>query len=473
MQGLPRWFGLWIGIFTLAAAAVFAETVASAAEPAWQEVAIAEAGLTFSAPGAVEKKTEENRTTYVLQADEGESVFEVSIMPLADPAAFRSKWATALDAMRDGAVTNLKGKLLDEMPVDFAGLTGREVLIKSPAGYLVRLRIHLVDKWLVMIEVVTSDKSTVSPAMISKFFGSLKVVERAAAPAVARTSPTGATHAAFIDGLAARDGKGLYAMMHPELQVLLDPPLFQAFLEIVAEQLGPVVTKSTDDIRFFTEESATSKTVRGTDKVGFKNGTYEVKTTVTDGQLSGFNLAAPQLSKLDQLLYEYLNKLRGTENEKLRAVAEFYANQGSTFIQTLFTKGAKAAYDLLDPRVQAQLPFEKVAPDLERVRTSYAPIGKIELETIRFIADAEMNFEEMDITVSLERIGKKPAMVEFSYKFDGFRAVMIGYSFKQDVDLTAPPAAPAPVAPPVPAAPVPAPPKSSEVKPSIKPPVVD
>ena len=96
------------------------------------------------------------------------------------------------------------------------------------------------------------------------------------------------------DALAAGDAAALYRMMHPELKAMIDPPLMQAFVAIVAAELGPVTEKKTDALRYLTEESPTTKIIRGTDKIGFKNGSFEVRTTVTEDKLLGFNLAAPQ-----------------------------------------------------------------------------------------------------------------------------------------------------------------------------------
>lgn len=456
--------GLWSASTAIAAS--------GAAEPEWTTVKVPEAGLTFSVPAAAERKVESGRIRYVSQTDGGETVFELSLVQVADPAAFRAKWNEALDAMRDGAVGNLKGKLLEEKPVDFAGLTGRELFLRGPNGFLVTMRTHLVDKWLVMSEVDQSEKSNAGPATIKRFLDSVKVAPPPVAVAPPSTVPSNtapspphsgekppadaASHAAFVDALAARDAQRLYAMMHPDLKKLVDPPLMQAFVEIVAEELGPVAEKQTDGLRLVTEETATSKTVRGSDKVGFKNGAYEVRTNVVDGKLMGFNLAAPQLTKLDQKFYSYFNRLLSTAPDRLRPAAEYYGNRGAGFTKALLEQGVKTAWDQLDPRVQTQLPLEKISPDLERIRAKYAPLGKMELESIRFVADAQGTFEEMDLLLSLERPGKKPALAEFSFKFDGFRAVMIGYSYREEGEAAAPAPPPKATSPnPPPAAPVP------------------
>ncbi|MFM8441053.1 MAG: hypothetical protein ACKN97_07170, partial [Acidobacteriota bacterium] len=45
-----------------------------------------------------------------------------------------------------------------------------------------------------------------------------------------------ASHAAFVDALAAGDAAALYRMMHPELKAMIDPPLMQAFVAVVAAE---------------------------------------------------------------------------------------------------------------------------------------------------------------------------------------------------------------------------------------------
>lgn len=79
-----------------------------------------------------------------------------------------------LDGARDGAVQNVKGKLLNEKVLDFHGNPGRELEIEVPNKATLKSRIILIDCRLYQIMAVSDSKSTLN-ANCPKFFDSFKV----------------------------------------------------------------------------------------------------------------------------------------------------------------------------------------------------------------------------------------------------------------------------------------------------------
>lgn len=83
-----------------------------------------------------------------------------------------------LDAVRDGAVTHLKGKLAKEEKIMLGPNPGREVLIVAPEdGGFVRMRMYVVKNRLyqVILTETNNDKSFVTGPDADKFFNSFKL----------------------------------------------------------------------------------------------------------------------------------------------------------------------------------------------------------------------------------------------------------------------------------------------------------
>jgi hypothetical protein len=482
MSRFARWRNAFVSALILLAAVDTSSL--SAAEADWKSYVIDEAALAFQLPGVTTRTMEGATIRYAVQADAGETVYEVRLVPVADAATLKTQPQASFDAMRDAVAANMKGKVLDEKAVELGGNPGREVMLKTAGDVVVRLRFQALERGLLIAQAVTTPKSTAGPADLNRFFNSFHLDAKstpaataspttAVAPATAKTEPVAgstAGHAAFVDCVAARDGKRLYEMMHPKLQAIVDPPLLQMFLDVVAEELGPVTLKQTPAFRAVSEETATSKAVRATDNVGFKNGTFETTTIVADGKLAGFNIAAPPLAQVDQLLYRRIAKLLDSKSEQLRPVVEFYAAKCANFVITLIGKGEREAYALLDPKVQAELTLAKIGPDLIRIRNELAGTVGAGLQDFRLVADADKVFQQMQVDLGLERPGKQPVRGRLVLKIDNFHAVITGYEFTEPVPMpnAAAPATNTPPTSPVAAQPTPAknnPPTSAPVVP--------
>ena len=103
----------------------------------------------------------------------------VATMDLPDAAGdSEEKLQERLDAARDLAVQNAKGKLLKETRIKLANKhPGREVTIELPTGQgVVRQRIYLVDGRVLQVMVIGS-LEVVQGALASRFLDSLVVAK--------------------------------------------------------------------------------------------------------------------------------------------------------------------------------------------------------------------------------------------------------------------------------------------------------
>jgi hypothetical protein len=85
--------------------------------------------------------------------------------------------AQVLDGVRDGAVSNVKGKLRKEDAILVSDLPGREFIIDGPNGLVAISRIVLLDNKLVQVMAAGPIMVLAEPDT-RRFLNSLKVVER-------------------------------------------------------------------------------------------------------------------------------------------------------------------------------------------------------------------------------------------------------------------------------------------------------
>lgn len=79
-----------------------------------------------------------------------------------------------LDVARDGAIQNIKGKLLNENVLDFHGNPGRELEVELPNKATLKSRIILINNRLYQVMAISNSKKTLN-TNCPKFFDSFKV----------------------------------------------------------------------------------------------------------------------------------------------------------------------------------------------------------------------------------------------------------------------------------------------------------
>nr|MBN2276833.1 hypothetical protein [candidate division Zixibacteria bacterium] len=84
-----------------------------------------------------------------------------------------------LSGARDGAVANIKGRLLDDRPIHIGDHPGREFEIEIAGGRgVMKMRIYLVGRRLFQVTAGTVMKNTSSPDM-ERFLDSFRLMEKA------------------------------------------------------------------------------------------------------------------------------------------------------------------------------------------------------------------------------------------------------------------------------------------------------
>jgi hypothetical protein len=86
-----------------------------------------------------------------------------------------------LEGAQQGGVNNSKGKLLESKKITVAGYSGRDCLIQLPNTSIARMRIVLVHRTIVVMEVIN-----VNSQDADRYFDSLKLLKDAAPPEPAK-----------------------------------------------------------------------------------------------------------------------------------------------------------------------------------------------------------------------------------------------------------------------------------------------
>jgi hypothetical protein len=82
--------------------------------------------------------------------------------------------AKILDGARDGAVHNVKGRLLGEAPVDLNGAPGREFNIETPQKMILKSRIYLAGRRLFQVMAIAKPDHA-GDGKIAEVFDSFKI----------------------------------------------------------------------------------------------------------------------------------------------------------------------------------------------------------------------------------------------------------------------------------------------------------
>ena len=164
---------LGMGTATLCLRVSGEEPAASKRADGWNKTVDTTRGIRFEMPAKPQFSQKDNSTKYGLSADGGETAFNVAIHK-SDAPNFAAGAAQTLDKLRDGLVTDLKGKILDEEEIALGGHPGRDLMLKLPDGLTLRQRSYVCDQQLIQVMVVLGPKSTAGPADVARFFKSVQ-----------------------------------------------------------------------------------------------------------------------------------------------------------------------------------------------------------------------------------------------------------------------------------------------------------
>ena len=153
----------------------------AAANKAWKLVQPENGGFTCEMPGEAKKATQSVFTaagpirvvTYSLDGPQGTYMVNATALPSNAPSASTTQ---RLDGARDGAVKNVKGKLISEKQIRLDRYPGRELLIEPQTGVYIHQRIFMVEDRL--IQAVAVSRSKQASDDITRFFQSVKLSKK-------------------------------------------------------------------------------------------------------------------------------------------------------------------------------------------------------------------------------------------------------------------------------------------------------
>ncbi|MCE9606374.1 MAG: hypothetical protein K8U03_15875 [Planctomycetia bacterium] len=426
--------------------------------------------LEFEMPGAPEptKKSAEE-VGYRYRLDGGQASYHVSVKVLksapADPDAMLVKVCDAVAATIPG------GQVVGNEKIALGGNPGRELMIGIPGKLRFRQQVFIAQSRLVIGIVQASGETSVTPADVERFFGSLKFVA-ADKPVPAPEVATTVTHAKFVKAVADDDDRAIIAMFHPQVAAKINPAMVQMHFDINKTEMGEITDTKSSPPEIKTETIDGIDYVQGKQTVQCANGPMQVTTSIAEGKLVGFQLDSPRITPeiVNQRIYEYLNALLKKGNDS-KDFADNFTPECEKFVRTLFDQGSDQALALLDPRVEKGLKERDEVADLTRVRKTFGPVTKLELVTFRVEGTPEKGLDKFKLGFEATRPGKAPATITIFYETEGLQAFIMGYSFDDELTegvvppasgVPAPPrTAPPRVAPPSTDDDVPPPPKAS------------
>ncbi len=161
----------------LATGLVLAPALATAQE--WKEFTSAECRCSASFPGTPQQRTQTMRTNLgtldakMVTVEVPDAFYAIAFVDYPRDKLGKTAPDTLLDGARDGAVSNVKGKLASETKISMNGYPGRELRIEAPGDLVLNARLYMVKERLYQTLVVMP-KARENAADSKRFLDSFK-----------------------------------------------------------------------------------------------------------------------------------------------------------------------------------------------------------------------------------------------------------------------------------------------------------
>lgn len=381
-------------------------------------------GFSFEMPGQPEEQKDKADgiviTKYALGLDNGHTAY-IAAYSKDETGADEEAVVKKLDAIRDQMAQKPGHKLLRERKIKVQGFPGRDLLADAPDNLTIHRRYVLARGKLFQLIVVTSDQSRAGPADISRFFGSLKILDERAA--------VRADYAGFVDAIAAANAKHLRDMAHPKIQARIDEPVLRLILLALRKEFGAVEQPEPDDLKTTEDDGVT----RTSATVGFERGKTRVSVSIQNGKIVAFDLDLKPLGDVDAKMYNLLSK-----GDLQKVVARFYEKRCADFVKLIFAEADQEAYDVLPPLFKKQFAFEKIQAEFVKSRTICGKLKGIELEGFGVEGPEADKFDRMYLIFALDT-EKGAATGKITLQFAGMQSIITGFNINRK--LPAPPKA--------------------------------
>jgi hypothetical protein len=116
-------------------------------------------------------------TLFILELEGGSVAYLLGYNDYKAELVASSDPQVMLDGARDGAVSNVSGKLISEKKITLDGNPGRELKIEAPQDNVVFARVYMVKQRLYQALVVMP-KSKLRDGEVKKFLGSFKLLRK-------------------------------------------------------------------------------------------------------------------------------------------------------------------------------------------------------------------------------------------------------------------------------------------------------
>ena len=149
----------------------------------WAEYKPEGVGYSVEMPAEWSVKTEEIPTAigtlkaYTASVNAGQRAFMTMYITYPEEGIRGRPVTTILDGARDGAVSNVKGKLRKEERLTISNVPARQIIIDAPSNVVVVGRYLMLNNTLVQA-LVAGLKNIENDADTKRFLGSLKLVSR-------------------------------------------------------------------------------------------------------------------------------------------------------------------------------------------------------------------------------------------------------------------------------------------------------
>ncbi len=218
----------------------------------------------------------------------------------------------------------------------------------------------------------------------------------------------------FFDAVATNDPAKLMAMMSPELASEFDPPILKLWMKAVNENLGAYQGVSATDFSTNTESTDKGQLTETKGEVEFEKGKAQVRLTLIDDKLVGFEVEADALKGVEWF----------TQPEP-----DLYQQRAKAFIENLVALEVDKAYEAMHPGLQKNITQEQLQAGMGRFVQKYGFLKEVEFVGEEFSkSDGKVNLivrmvctcekAKLNAFVRFTFLGMKGHLIEFALPSD-------------------------------------------------------
>jgi len=231
-------------------------------------------------------------------------------------------------------------------------------------------------------------------------------------------SKSGEEMRSFFNAVASEDPQQFYGLVGSDLRAEMDEPVTRMWMAMLNDKLGAFQGVSATDFHTESKSVEAGWLVETKGAANFEKGAAQVRLTLLDGRVVGFEIESDNLRGRDWLKFD-------------DAAKAFYFKRAETFLKTLAAGEAEAALQMMHPELRKQISADRISTGMSNFRKQYGAVKEIRLLDAKRLEDPA----DISLLLVMQVVCEKqtaPAFVRFD--FDKARGHLLAFRLPGEPD---------------------------------------